>query len=66
MDNKEKKQLTIFKSVQISKKNKEKYFKVERGSLNGNNHNNNCQEELNHIFITHKNKNDSNPLSKKK
>lgn len=65
MDNKEKKQLTIFKSVQISKENKEKYFKVERGSLNGNNHNNNSQEELNHIFITHKNKNDSNPLSKK-
>ena len=76
MDNKEKKQLTIFKSVQISKENKEKYFKVERGSLNGNNYKNNnansstknsdiSQEGINHIFITHKNKNNSNNYSKK-
>ena len=76
MDNKEKKQLNIFKSVQISKENKEKYFKVERGSLNENNiknnnsntSNKNCdnsQEAINHIFITHKNKNNSNQFSKK-
>ena len=76
MDNKEKKQLTIFKSVQISKENKEKYFKVERGSLNENNNKNIntnfstknsdiSQEGINHIFITHKNKNNSNNSSKK-
>ena len=76
MDNKEKKQLNIFKSVQISKENKEKYFKVERGSLNENNiknnnintSNKNCdnsQEAINHLFITHKNNNNSNQLSKK-
>ena len=76
MDNKEKKQLAIFKSVQISKENKEKYFKVERGSLNGNNNKNNntyfstknsevSQEGINHIFITHRNKNNSNNSSKK-
>ena len=76
MDNKEKKQLNIFKSVQISKENKEKYFKVERGSLNENNiknnnnntSNKNCdnsQEAINHLFITHKNKNNSNQFSKK-
>ena len=76
MDNKEKKQLTIFKSVQISKENREKYFKVERGSINANNNKNNntnfstknsdiSQEGINHIFITHKNKNNSNNSSKK-
>lgn len=68
MDNKDKKQLNIFKSVQISKENKEKYFKVERGGINLNNNKNNnsntilCkkfdnnnQDTTNHIFITHKN-----------
>ena len=56
--------------------NKEKYFKVERGSLNGNNNKNNniyfstknsdvSQEGINHIFITHRNKNNSNNSSKK-
>jgi len=69
MDNKEKKQMTIFKSVQITKDTKEKYFKVQRGDINinnknnvsanynnslNNNKNNDNQEQANHIFITHK------------
>ena len=37
MDNKEKKQMTIFKSVQITKDTKEKYFKVQRGDINNKN-----------------------------
>ena len=41
-----KKQLNIFKSVQISKENKEKYFKVERGVLNFNNNNKNINTAL--------------------
>ena len=68
--------ITIFKSVQISKENKEQYFKVERGSLNGNNNKNintnfstknsdMSQETINHIFIIHKDKNISNYSSKK-
>lgn len=40
MDNKEKKQMTIFKSVQITKDTKEKYFKVQRGDMGINNKNN--------------------------
>lgn len=69
MDNKEKKQMTIFKSVQITKDTKEKYFKVQRGDINinnknnvsvnynnsgNNNKNNDNQDQANHIFITHK------------
>ena len=68
MDNKEKKQMAIFKSVQITKDTKEKYFKVQRGdftintknkcSTNNNNDllikNNDNQDQTNHIFITHK------------
>ena len=68
MDNKEKKQMTIFKSVQITKDTKEKYFKVQRGDItinaknkcwaNDNNglliKNNDNQEQANRIFITHK------------
>ena len=77
MDNKDKKQLHVFKSFQILKKNKEKYFKVERGDLavsnNKNNHgnsilkkfDNNNQDITNHIFITHKN-NINTPFSSKK
>ena len=73
MDTKEKKQLNIFKSVQISKDNKEKYFKVEKRDSNTNNSNinnllykngDNSQESINHIFITHK-ENNSISLSKK-
>jgi hypothetical protein len=70
MDNKEKKQMTIFKSVQITKDIKEKYFKVQRGdntintknncSANDNNglliKNNDNQDQTNQIFITHKDK----------
>ena len=40
MDNKEKKQMTIFKSVQITKDTKEKYFKVQREDISINNKNN--------------------------
>ena len=40
MDNKEKKQMTIFKSVQITKDIKEKYFKVQREDISINNKNN--------------------------
>ena len=78
MDNKDKKQLNIFKSVQPSKENKEKYFKVERGSLNLNNNkiNNNInpainkksdnnQDTTNYFFITHKNNINDIPQSKK-
>ena len=69
MDSVDKKQLNIFKSVQPSKENKEKYFKVERGGLNLNNNKNgnntnpainkkldNTQDTTNYFFITHKNK----------
>ncbi len=60
MDNKEKKQLNLFKSVQISKDNKEKYFKVQRSDISTSNKNNiiniNNQDQTNHIFITHKDK----------
>lgn len=59
---KEKKQITIFKSVQISKENKEKFFKVERNNnyntMNINTINNNnsqiIEKETNQIFKTHK------------
>ena len=71
-----KKQLNIFKSVQISKENKEKYFKVERGVLNFNNNNKNIntalkkksdnnQDTSNFIFITHKNNIKGTSSSKK-
>ena len=40
MDNREKKQMTIFKSVQITKDTKEKYFKVQREDISINNKNN--------------------------
>ena len=65
MDSKDKKQLNIFKSVQISKENREKYFKVEKGIFNVNNNKNintalnkksrDGQDISNFIFITHKN-----------
>ena len=64
MDNKEKKQTPFFKSVQISKEKKEKFFKVHKGSLKCDNQKkenviNNCSESnkeqsSNHFFITHK------------
>jgi hypothetical protein len=68
MDNKEKKQRAIFKSVQRTKDTKEKYFKVQRGDItintknkcSGNDNNNlliknkDNQDQANHIFITHK------------
>jgi len=85
MDNKEKKQMTIFKSVQIPKDSKEKYFKVQRGDIaintknnyssNYNNRinsvnnllikNNDNQDQMNHIFITHKDSNNIINSSKK-
>ena len=69
MDNKEKKQLNLFKSVQISKENKEKYFKVQRSDLNTSNKSNiiniNNQDQTNHLFITHKNKINIGNTSKK-
>ena len=85
MDNKEKKQMTIIKSVQIPKDSKEKYFKVQRGDIaintknnyssNYNNRinsvnnllikNNDNQDQINHIFITHKDSNNINNSSKK-
>ena len=72
MDNKEKKQLNLFKSVQISKENKEKYFKVQRSDFKSNSINNafnknsvNNQDQSNHLFITHKDNINSNISSKK-
>ena len=78
MDNKDKKQLNIFKSVQSSKENKEKYFKVERGGLylNINKISNdtnpainkktdNIQDTTNYFFIAHKNNIKDIPQSKK-
>lgn len=47
MDCKEKKIMNIFKSVQISKDNKEKYFKVKRGDSNINNTKNNISNSIN-------------------
>ena len=50
MDNKEKKQMTIFKSVQITKDTKEKYFKVQRGDINNkNNVSSNYNNSINSI-----------------
>ena len=46
MDNKEKKQMTMFKSVQITKDTKEKYFKVQRGDIIINSKNN-CSANYN-------------------
>ena len=64
MDNKEKKQTPFFKSVQISKEKREKFFKVHKNFLKEDNKrkensNNNCSESnkeqsSNHFFITHK------------
>ena len=61
MDNKEKKQTPFFKSVQISKEKKEKFFKVHKNFLKEDNKrkensNNNCSESnkeqsSNHFFI---------------
>ena len=78
MDNKDKKQLNIFKSVQPSKESKEKYFKVERGgpNLNSNKNNNNInpalnkkfdnnQDTTNYFFITNKKNINDIPQSKK-
>ena len=69
MDNKEKKQLNLFKSVQISKDNKEKYFKVQRSDISASNKNNiiniNNQDQTNHLFITHKDKINMGNSSKK-
>ena len=78
MDNKDKKQLNIIKSVQPSKENKEKYFRVERGGLNlsnnkiNNNTNpainkksDNSQDTNNYFFITHKNNINDIPQSQK-
>ena len=64
MDNKAIKQTPFFKSVQISKERKEKYFKVHKGNFIKNNqkkeydinrNKGNNQEQTNHFFITHKN-----------
>ena len=76
MDSKDKKQLNIFKSFQISKESKEKYFKVERGVFSVNNNNKNINAALNiksgnnqnasnYIFITHKNNINATSPSKK-
>ena len=64
MDNKEKKQTPFFKSVQISKEKREKFFKVHKNFLKEDNKrkensNNNCfesnkEQSSNHFFITHK------------
>ena len=65
MNNKEKKQTPFFKSVQISKKKKEKYFKVQKGNFIKNspkkendinrNQEDNKEQSSNYFFITHKN-----------
>ena len=69
MDNKDKKQTPFFKSVQISKEKKEKYFKVHKSFLKeenkkkenliNNNIDSNKEQSSNHFFITHKD-NESN------
>ena len=68
MDNKEKKQAPFFKSVQMSKEKKEKFFKVHKGNFNdrnnhqkdfiiNRNHGGNLEQSSNYFFITHKNLN---------
>ena len=65
MDSREKKQTPFFKSVQISKEKKEKFFKVHKGSpkcdsqkkenVINKSSESNKEQSSNHFFITHKN-----------
>ena len=65
MNNKEKKPTPFFKSIQISKEKKEKYFKIQKGNFIRNspkkenemnsNQENNKEQTSNYFFITHKN-----------